>query len=273
MCRWLAYSGPPLPLEALLLAPEHSILDQSRHAERTNFEINGDGFGVGWYGKAPSPGVFHDVRPAWNDMNLRSLAAHVESHLFMAHIRATTGSPVSRSNCHPFVYGDWLFAHNGQIGGFAGLRHALDLRIDPVVYGTRVGSTDTETMFQLALTFGLEDDPTGGILRMIETVESERRNHDVSEPFEMTIALANGRQLWAFRHSSDDAPPSLYYNTPGASLRDADGRSMQLPPGAALVVSEPLDRDPDNWIEVPPESQLSVEDGNIQVAPLMPGAA
>lgn len=273
MCRWLAYRGPSLPLEALLLAPEHSILDQSRHAERTNFEINGDGFGLGWYGKAASPGVFHDVRPAWNDRNLRSVAAHVESHLFMAHIRATTGSPVSRSNCHPFAYGDWLFAHNGQIGGYASLRHALDVQIDPVIYASRVGTTDTEAMFQLALTFGLQDDPVGGILRMIDVVESEREKHGVSEPFEMTVALANGERLWAFRHSSDKAPPSLYYNAPGASLRDADGASLQLQPGAALVLSEPLDRDPENWIEVPPESRLSVQDGQVQVEPLMAGAA
>ena len=273
MCRWLAYSGPPLTLEALLMAPEHSILDQSRHAERTNFEINGDGFGLGWYGSAPSPGVFHDVRPAWNDRNLRSLAAHVQSHLFMAHVRSTTGSPISRSNCHPFVYGDWLFAHNGQIGDFGTLRYALDFQVDPAVYATRIGSTDTETMFQLALTFGLEDDPIGGVLRMIEAVESERHKHGVSKPFEMTVALANGRQLWAFRHSSDDTPPSLYYNTPGASLHNADGQSFQLEPGAALVLSEPLDHDPNNWIEVPPESRLSVQDGAISVEPLMPGGA
>ena len=98
MCRWLAYRGQSLALETILMAPEHSILDQSRHAERTNFEINGDGFGIGWYGSRSTPGVFHDVRPAWNDQNLRSVAAHIRSPLFMAHVRATTGSPVSRSN-------------------------------------------------------------------------------------------------------------------------------------------------------------------------------
>ena len=70
MCRWLAYRGQSVALETILMDPEHSILDQSRHAEFTNFEINGDGFGIGWYGSRSTPGVFHDVRPAWNDQNL-----------------------------------------------------------------------------------------------------------------------------------------------------------------------------------------------------------
>lgn len=268
MCRWLAYHGRSVPMETILMAPEHSILDQSRHAERTNFEINGDGFGIGWYGRASSPGVFHDVRPAWNDRNLRSVAAHVRSHLFLAHVRATTGSPVSRSNCHPFAHGDWLFVHNGQIGGFEHLRHALDRQVAPDVYGKRIGSTDTETMFQLALSLGLEEDPVGAVLRMIETVESEKEKHGIRDPFHMTVALANGKDLWAFRHASDAAPPSLYYSAPGAILRDADGGHHTLGAGSTLVLSEPLDRDPDNWIEVEPGSRLTTKDGTLSVEKL-----
>ncbi len=268
MCRWLAYSGQSISLETVLMAPEHSILDQSRHAERTNFEINGDGFGVGWYGSSASPGVFHDVRPAWNDGNLRSLAHHIESPLFMAHVRATTGSSVSRSNCHPFAYNDWLFVHNGQIGDFEKLRHALDCQVDPTIYGQRGGTTDTETMFQLALTFGLAKDPIGGILRMIETVESEREKMGVEAPFHMTVALANGKDVWAFRHSSDDIPPSLYYSTPGASLHDANGETFTLDAGSSLILSEPLDRDPDNWAEAPPESRIHVHEGLLKVSTL-----
>lgn len=268
MCRWLAYSGPALKMDTLLMAPEHSILDQSRHAKRTNFEINGDGFGIGWYGKDSSPGVFHDVRPAWNDRNLRNISAHIRSHLFMAHVRATTGSPVSRSNCHPFVHGRWLFVHNGQIGGFDHLRHALDCRINPAIYAERIGSTDTESMFQLALTFGLEDDPIGGIQRMIEAIESERAKQGVGDAFHMTVALANGEDLWAFRYASDDAPPSLYYATPGASLHDANGQSFRLEAESALVLSEPLDWDSDNWIEVPAESRLAVRGSTLDLKPL-----
>ena len=33
MCRWLAYSGSPIPMDALLYRPKHSLIDQSQHAE------------------------------------------------------------------------------------------------------------------------------------------------------------------------------------------------------------------------------------------------
>jgi len=66
-------------------------------------ETNGDGFGVGWYGDRDTPAIFHSVEPAWNDRNLRELAGHISSPLVFAHIRASTGSPVQQTNCHPFL--------------------------------------------------------------------------------------------------------------------------------------------------------------------------
>ena len=106
MCRWLAYSGSPILLEALLYRPEHSLIDQSRHARLGVETTNGDGFGVGWY--APDvelPAVFRSIEPAWNDRNLREVTSHVHSPLFLAHIRASTGPAVQQTNCHPFRYG------------------------------------------------------------------------------------------------------------------------------------------------------------------------
>ena len=118
MCRWLAYSGPPLRLDAILFKPENSLIQQSLRAQRSRSVTNGDGFGVGWYSDEPGPGVFRDIHPAWNYENLRNLAEQIRARLFFAHVRASTGTTTSRSNCHPFRHGDWLFMHNGQIGSF-----------------------------------------------------------------------------------------------------------------------------------------------------------
>ena len=118
MCRWLAYSGSPVRIEELLYKPKHSLIDQSLHSQLGAETTNGDGFGVGWYGPVETPGVFHSIEPAWNDRNLRELAAHIESPLVFAHIRASTGSPVQQTNCHPFRHGRWLWMHNGLIGDF-----------------------------------------------------------------------------------------------------------------------------------------------------------
>ena len=48
MCRWLAYSGPPILLSSLILAPENSLIRQSRAALQGASSTNGDGFGIGW---------------------------------------------------------------------------------------------------------------------------------------------------------------------------------------------------------------------------------
>ncbi|MYT23358.1 class II glutamine amidotransferase, partial [Streptomyces sp. SID7760] len=49
MCRWLAYSGSPMLLDAVLYQPEHSLIDQSLHSRMGVESTNGDGFGIGWY--------------------------------------------------------------------------------------------------------------------------------------------------------------------------------------------------------------------------------
>ena len=79
MCRWLAYSGSPVLLEDLLYKPANSLVVQSQHSQLGATTINGDGFGVGWYGSMETPGLFRSTEPAWNDRNLRELCAHAKA--------------------------------------------------------------------------------------------------------------------------------------------------------------------------------------------------
>ena len=102
MCRWMAWLGQPVLIDELLFKSQHGIVDQSLHARMGAEPTNGDGFGLGWYGVGETPAVYRSVSPAWADANLRELAAHIESPLFLAHIRAAIGSPVQQTNCHPF---------------------------------------------------------------------------------------------------------------------------------------------------------------------------
>ena len=89
------------------------------------------------------------------------MAAEVESPLFLAHVRAATGTPVQRTNCHPFRYQRWLFVHNGYIAEFESVRRELMLAVWSGPLDHVRGSTDSELMFYLALTFGLREDPAG----------------------------------------------------------------------------------------------------------------
>jgi predicted glutamine amidotransferase len=106
MCRWNAYVGQTVAIDELLFNTAHGLIDQSLHARMGVETTNGDGFGLGWYAtNGARPGRYRGITPAWSDVNLRDLAASVESPLFLAHIRATTGTPVQQTNCHPFRQG------------------------------------------------------------------------------------------------------------------------------------------------------------------------
>ncbi|MBM3517397.1 MAG: class II glutamine amidotransferase [Alphaproteobacteria bacterium] len=267
MCRWLAYIGSPIHLDTLILRPENSLISQSRAARRGVSTTNGDGFGIGWYDASPEPGVFRDVLPAWNDENLRSVSEQIRARLFFAHVRASTGTPTVRTNCHPFRHERWLFMHNGQIGDFERLRHELTVSIAPRYFNTLLGSTDSEVFFHLMLTHGLETDSPGAFRRAVAQVLAVMANGKAREPFRMTAAVTNGEHVLAVRASSDHRAPSLYYGR-GVTV-DAAGHLGVDPHGeSVLILSEPLNRRHEEWIEIPEEHLLHASRGRVEIEPL-----
>jgi glutamine amidotransferase len=273
MCRWLAYSGSPVLLEELLYGRQNSLIVQSLHSRLGAEETNGDGFGIGWYGKQESPAVFHSVEPAWNDRNLRELAGHISSPLVFAHIRASTGSPVQQTNCHPFRHGRWLWMHNGFLDGFAKVKRDLTVAVDPELYPEIEGTTDSELMFHLALTFGLEDDPSQAVARTIGLVESVGHEHGLEFPFQGTIATSDGERVWAFRYSSEGKSRSLFFSTDVRTLRALYPENellRDLGDESRLVVSEPLGDLPGAWNEVPESSYGVIQPGQDEMHPFAP---
>lgn len=274
MCRWLAYSGTPMLLDTILYKPAHSLIDQSLHSKLGVETTNGDGFGIGWYTEDnESPALLRDVGPAWNNLNLREMADHVRSSLFFAHIRASTGTAVQQSNCHPFRHGRWMFMHNGAITDFHLMRRDLTLLVDPVLYADIGGTTDSEVMFFLALTFGLEQDPPTAVARMAGVVERAGREHGVEFPLQMTLAITDGERVWAFRYSSGHASRSLFYSSRVDTLRrlHPDVEFLQgISEETRLIVSEPLGDLPGAWNEVRESSYGVVQPGADELYPFTP---
>jgi len=275
MCRWLAYSGSPIKLEELLVKRAHSLIDQSLHARQGATTTNGDGFGVGWYDDAETPSVYRSTHPAWNDRNLRELAAAVSSPLFFAHIRASTGTAIQETNTHPFRYGRWLWMHNGLIREFPRVKRDLVLAVDESLFPSIEGTTDSETMFYLALTMGLEDDPVAAVERMVGFVEQTGHEHGVDLPIQMTIATTDGQKVWAFRYSSEGKSRSLFFSTRMDTLKalypdieELEGLSDET----RVIVSEPLGDLPSAWNEVPEAHVGIVEPGADELLPFVPRA-
>jgi glutamine amidotransferase len=273
MCRWLAYSGSPLELDELLYKPAHSLIDQSLHSKLGVETTNGDGFGVGWYSGEAGPGVFHGIGPAWNNQNLRHLCGHIKAPIVLAHIRAATGTAVQETNCHPFQFGRWLWMHNGSIAQFHALKRDLTFAVDPDLYPFIGGSTDSETMFFLALTFGLREDPVTAVSRMVGFVEKVAADHGVPDAMQMTVATSDGESVWSFRYSTEHHSRSLFYSTNVQALRGmypGNPALETLSDEARLIVSEPLGDLPGAWNIVPESCYGVIKEGDDIMATFRP---
>ena len=277
MCRWVAYFGNPIRPKMLLYDTPHSLVEQSRGDRLAGGNPNADGLGLGWYGARDEPGLYRSIAPAWGDRNLRELSEQIESPLFLAHIRAATGTPVEQTNCHPFRHGRWLFMHNGFIDDYLRLRRELLFAVDPALFAGIEGTTDSELMFHLALTFGLEREPLKALERMAGFVEETGHRHGVAEPLQMTVAVSDGERIYAARYASGPVVNSLYVTADASAVRalhPGDERFQRFSDEARAVVSEPLGDLPGLWHEVPAGTALVVqpgEDAAVPFAPRSPG--
>lgn len=267
----MAYVGAPVGLDDLLFKVKHSLIDQSMASKSRETPTNGDGFGVGWYSRREIPGLYRNVRPAWNDQNLRDMSSQVDAHMFLAHVRATSQAAIQETNCHPFRHGHRLFAHNGEIAEIDKLRRDLVLAVAPELFSSIQGTTDSEVMFYLALTFGLDADPLKALARMAGYVEETARRRGVDAPLWMTLGLCDGQAVWAVRYASDGEAPTLHYSREIGSIERLNPRiAGMLDPSTRVVVSEPIGALVDAWETVPQATAICIHQGSVEQFPFTP---
>ncbi|KAL7568577.1 hypothetical protein ACA910_002689 [Epithemia clementina (nom. ined.)] len=268
MCRWITVmSAKDMSLSDVVLAPPNSLVQLSRDASihpgfgsDNNHITNGDGFGIGWYHsntttvpRYPSlnnenieghpnmyAAVFKDTAPAWNNQNLREICVATRSHAILAHVRAASRfAKVTQENCHPFKCGRLLFCHNGRIDKFPSIRRKLMDRLTDTAFHFVKGTTDSECLFALILTFLEEDgkaddgvkpkdqDTPFGHSRLVQAIKKtykcvEKLIKDAIESGKMqnysfstmNFSLTDGVTAVVTRFcdkSPDVLPPSLYF--------------------------------------------------------------
>jgi glutamine amidotransferase len=150
------------------------------------------------------------------------------------------------------------------------------LAIDPPRFAAVHGSTDTEVVFQLALTFGLEDDPIGAIEKTVGFIEATAAEHGIQGAVQGTFCTSDGTHLWAVRYATGGKARSLYASTEAETIRRLHPeieRFQQLSDSDRVVVSEPFSDLPGVWREIPQSTAVTVGPGGLfEERPFTPSA-
>ncbi len=277
MCRWIAYTGQPIFIDQVVTVPEHSLVRQSfdtrmRFSKNgTLLNLNGDGFGIGWYTDKSTPGLYKDEQPAWSSKNLDNISEQIKAHIFFAHIRAATTGAVQRSNCHPFKHENWLFQHNGDVSNFLAIKQELHSAIAPELYSALKGDTDSEVFFLLALTYGLQDNPKAGFQKMVRRVKEACENANIESAINLSCSLSDGETLYTLRYCESEQPCTQFYSTNFDLSPTSEIPKSQTPnPGKyVVVVSEPLDEMDSSWKKVPENTFATIKDGQVSFEKFM----
>ena len=111
-----------------------------------------DGWGLAYY-IADTPHIVKSTNTAESDELFKKLSGIVTSQTVLAHIRKATHGKLSLTNTHPFQYGRWTFAHNGNIKNFDAVRDQMMAELSSLVSPYYLGETDSELFFYFLLSY------------------------------------------------------------------------------------------------------------------------
>jgi glutamine amidotransferase len=140
----------------------HPIREQFRTAPGLEAKDGIEGFGIGYYHNGD---VLLRKRPSVKagSIDVYAELKDLQADCFLMHRRIPTAGALNPENTHPFRYRRWLFVHHGRVPGMDTIRPALLGEMpDHLRRGIR-GTTDSEVLFHVMLTFlhheGRIDDP------------------------------------------------------------------------------------------------------------------
>lgn len=139
MCRLFGFrSVIPSQVHSSLVAAENALGVQSN--------AHPDGWGVAFYVDG-SPHVTRSPTTALSDAIFHRVSGVVSAETVLAHVRQATQGKNNVLNCHPFQYGRWVGAHNGDVPNLAHKRQELLAEIIPRLRRFVLGDTDSELIF------------------------------------------------------------------------------------------------------------------------------
>ena len=246
MCRLFGFrSVIPSKVHRSLLAAENALGIQSN--------LHPDGWGVAFYVDG-SPHVTRSPLTALGDALFHRLSGVVSSETVLAHVRKATQGAPTVLNCHPFQYGRWVFAHNGDVPAFDQHRDALLAQVAPQLQRYILGETDSEIIFYLFLSLLAQNGPLSGH-HDLETVNDALRSavarvreicdRGADKPSLLTLMVTDGELL-----AATEGGKALYWSSHKRRCSDRDrcsslSASCEAPSATGdvnhfIVSSEPL---------------------------------
>jgi len=268
MCRLFGFrSVIPSQVHRSLLAAENALGVQSNE--------HPDGWGVAFYVDG-APHLTRSPTTALGDALFHRLSGVVSSETVLAHVRKATQGQRTVFNCHPFQYGRWVFAHNGDIPNFEHKREALIAEIAPRFRRFILGDTDSEVLFFLFLSAleasgplasNYDFDVIGGALQDALNRARQLCDTDGTRAL-LTVVATNGDSLIAAQGGKE-----LYFSTHKTRCSDR-GTCTSLSPACEaptvsgrvnhfIVSSEPLQGE-NVWVPLAAGDVIGV-DAHMQV--------
>jgi predicted glutamine amidotransferase len=270
MCRLFGFrSVITSQVHSSLVSADNALLNQSNN--------NPDGWGVSYYLHGV-PHLIKSTNSALNCSLFQKVSGVVKSHTVLAHIRKATEGSKTSTNTHPFQYGRWTFAHNGNIKDFTKHQEDLLALIDDELKGYVLGDTDSEVIFFILLSEikkkGYLDDKfdhTGfndclrQATKRITDIIGELNISFEGKPTEnyITFILTNGKQMFGLQGGQP-----LHYTSHKTSCSEKDSCDFyndtclniatDSPVNHLIISSEPLQGE-NIWTELSPGELVFVD--------------
>ena len=244
MCRVLAYIGPEISLENLLLKPENSLINQALDPERhPELQLAGWGFGA-WSEhllKPEEPFIYRRPMAAFYDDNATRMLPSLQASTMLAHVRAAAYDAkvvMVDENCHPFCFEGtpWIVAQNGYLPGWQVLQRELLQHCKDEYLTQMLGTTDTEFVYALLLSLlegNSDEDVQRAVEELLRLVAKAMKDLDLPGLTKLKMALVSQDRIiginWGLGHQGEVDPAGDW-----RELRKADAGTDDFALGMLL---------------------------------------
>lgn len=206
MCRVLAYIGPEIPLEELLLTPSNSLVNQALDPEHyPDLQLAGWGFGL-WSEhllKPEDPFIYRRPMAAFYDDNAERIIPSLRASTMLGHVRAAlynSSTVLVDENCHPFSFEEtpWIVAQNGELPNWMLLQRELLRHCEDRYLKQMRGTTDTEFLYVLLLSLldgNSDEDVRSAFEKMVRHIAQAMKDLDLPGLTKLKMALVSPNRI------------------------------------------------------------------------------